>query len=53
MSATGKILVVDDEERNLRLIEALLAPLGHSILFAPDGPAALRCVAATGPTSCC
>ena len=38
MSATGKILVVDDEERNLRLIEALLAPRGHSILFAPDGP---------------
>jgi putative two-component system response regulator len=49
MSATGKILVVDDEERNLRLIEALLAPLGHSILFAPDGPAALRCVAGDRP----
>ena len=49
MSATGKILVVDDEERNLRLIEALLAPLGHSILFAPDGPTALRCVAGDRP----
>jgi putative two-component system response regulator len=39
---TGKILVVDDEERNLRLIEALLAPLGHSIHFASDGPTALQ-----------
>lgn len=37
----SKILVVDDEERNLRLMEALLLPLGYEIFFAADGEEAL------------
>ncbi len=37
----GKILVVDDEERNLKLMEALLAPLGHEVILARDGQEAL------------
>ena len=32
-----KILVVDDEERNLRLMQALLAPLGHAVSVARNG----------------
>ncbi len=37
----GKILVVDDEEKNLKLVEALLAPLSHDIIRAHDGQEAL------------
>jgi putative two-component system response regulator len=37
----GKILVVDDEPKNLKLMEALLTPLGHQLLFAQDGQEAL------------
>ena len=37
-----KILVVDDEERNLRLIEALLIPLGYAVILARDGGEALE-----------
>jgi putative two-component system response regulator len=37
----GKILVVDDEAKNLKLMEALLTPLGHELLFAHDGQEAL------------
>ena len=33
----GTILVVDDQEFNLRLLEALLTPLGHTVRFANDG----------------
>ena len=33
----SKILVADDEERNLHLMEALLAPLECDIVFATDG----------------
>ena len=32
-----KILIVDDEERNLRLVEGLLNPLGYEIFLARDG----------------
>jgi putative two-component system response regulator len=46
---TGKILVVDDEDRNLRLMEALLVPLGHSVILAKNGEDALRKVDADGP----
>lgn len=35
------ILVVDDEERNIRLMEAMLAPLGYRILTAHNGGEAL------------
>jgi len=34
---TGTILAVDDQSFNLRLLEALLTPLGHSVRFATDG----------------
>ena len=36
-----KILVVDDEERNRRLMEAMLLPLGYEVLLARDGIEAL------------
>ena len=34
---TGVVLVVDDQDFNLRLLEALLTPLGHTVRFAVDG----------------
>ncbi|MFC2052235.1 HD domain-containing phosphohydrolase [Chloroflexota bacterium] len=37
-----KILVVDDEDRNLRLMEAMLIPLGHEVVLAKDGLEALN-----------
>ncbi len=37
-----KILVVDDEERNLRLMEAMLIPLGYEVILAWDGIEALE-----------
>lgn len=37
----GKILVVDDEEKNLKVVEALLAPLGQDVILARDGKEAL------------
>ncbi len=42
MKTTPRILVVDDEERNLRLIEAMLFPLGYDLEFASDGQQALE-----------
>ncbi|MDH3394322.1 MAG: two-component system response regulator [Desulfobulbaceae bacterium] len=33
----GTILVVDDQDFNLRLLEALLTPLGHTVRLAIDG----------------
>jgi putative two-component system response regulator len=44
-----KILVVDDEERNLRLMEALLVPLGHTVIIAKNGEDAIRKVEADEP----
>jgi len=38
----GKILVVDDEDRNLRLMEAMLIPLGYEVILARDGEEALK-----------
>ena len=37
MQSKSKILVVDDEERNLRLMEAMLIPLGYEVVLARDG----------------
>ncbi len=37
----AKILVVDDDEQPRILVHALLVELGHTVLFAPDGEAAL------------
>ena len=42
MSIKAKILAVDDEERNLRLLEALLEPRGYQISQAKDGDEALE-----------
>lgn len=36
------ILVVDDEERNLRLLEAMLTPLGHTVVKAASGKECLE-----------
>jgi putative two-component system response regulator len=41
MKSKPKILVVDDEDRNLRLIEAMLIPLGYEVVLARDGIEAL------------
>ena len=42
MKEKSKILVVDDEVRNLRLMEALLIPLGYKVFLAHDGEEALK-----------
>jgi len=38
----SKILVVDDEDRDLRLMEAMLTPLGYQVILAHDGKEALE-----------
>lgn len=43
------ILVVDDEDLNLRLIEALLNPQGYNVVLARDGEDALHKVKETPP----
>ena len=42
MNKKPQILVVDDEDRNLRLMEAILLPLGYDIMLAHDGKEALE-----------
>ncbi len=42
MKKRSRILIVDDEDLNLRLMEALLAPLGYDVILAHDGEEALR-----------
>ena len=42
MDTKPKILVVDDEPRNLRLMEAMLMPLGYEVIVAGDGEEALE-----------
>lgn len=49
MKRNPKILVVDDEERNLRLLEAMLIPLGHEILLSQNGEEALERVKTSIP----
>jgi len=49
MESKSKILVVDDECRNLRLMEALLIPLGMEVILARDGEEALRKVRENPP----
>lgn len=43
------ILVVDDDERNVRLVESMLKPNGYRILHAYDGQEALRRVESDSP----
>ena len=45
----AKILVADDEGGNLRLIEAILCPLGYEVILASDGEDALTKVKETPP----
>lgn len=40
----ARILIVDDERSNVRLLEALIAPLGHETIKAYGGREALACV---------
>jgi len=42
MKQKSKVLVVDDEDRILRLMEALLTPLGYEVLLAHDGEDAVQ-----------
>ena len=41
MKTKPRILVVDDEDRNLRLMEAMLLPQGYEVTLAKDGSEAL------------
>jgi adenylate cyclase len=49
VSGPSKILVVDDTAQNRRLMEAVLTPLGHTVLSAESGPEALEMIAADPP----
>ncbi len=44
-----RVLVVDDQEANIMLVEATLAPQGYQIISASDGQEALALVAADAP----
>jgi len=44
-----KILVVDDEERDLRLVEAMLAPEGYEVVLAHSGEEGLEKIRETHP----
>lgn len=44
-----KILVVDDEDKNLSLMEGMLVPLGYEVILAKDGAQALQKVQLTPP----
>ncbi len=43
-----RILVVDDDPRNVKLLEALLLPMGYEVVKASNGPAALEAVQGAG-----
>ncbi len=49
MTRRPKILVVDDEKRNLLLMEALLIPLGYDVVMAQNGREALEKAKHTAP----
>ena len=42
--ASSPILIVDDDAKNLKLLEALLRPLNHEVLKASDGEQALSII---------
>lgn len=42
MEEKPRILAVDDEDRNLRLMEAMLLPLGYDVIMARNGEEALE-----------
>lgn len=49
MEEKAKILVVDDADGNLRLLEAMLSPLGYEVILAGDGEEALAKVKQASP----
>ena len=49
MKNKPKILVVDDEERTLRLVEAMLAPEGYEVVLAHSGEEGLEKIRETCP----
>jgi DNA-binding NarL/FixJ family response regulator len=49
MTSAGRILVVDDVARNIRLLEALLTPEGYEVIGAGSGSEALERVADRSP----
>jgi class 3 adenylate cyclase len=49
VSATGKILAVDDTPENLRLLDALLSPRGYELVTASSGAEALALIATERP----
>ncbi|MBB1473297.1 hybrid sensor histidine kinase/response regulator [Luteimonas sp. MC1782] len=48
-TAQGRVLVVDDQQANLRVVSALLARHGYEVAVADNGPAALAMVEAQVP----
>jgi len=42
--AGARVLVVDDQPANIRLLEALLTPRGYQVMTAPSGPDALAAI---------
>lgn len=49
MEEKARILVVDDEVKNLRLMEAMLIPLGYEVILAHDGEETLQKVKEISP----
>ncbi len=49
MDRQAKILIVDDNPRNAKLLEAILTPSGYAVMGAASGREALGKVAAEGP----
>lgn len=49
MSRSPRVLVVDDEERNLKLIEAMLIPHKYEVFLSPHGEDALKRVREIDP----
>ena len=49
MKDKPKIMVVDDDERNLSLLEALLVPMGYQVFFARDGQEAIEKASQVSP----
>jgi class 3 adenylate cyclase/CheY-like chemotaxis protein len=43
--ASARVLVVDDQDQNLRLLHAVLSPRGHDVVRASSGEEALRVLA--------
>lgn len=49
MERKSKVLVVDDEDRLLRLMEAFLIPMGYEVILAHDGEEAIKKVREVSP----